>query len=81
VRMAMALVLLVSALLMIRTFAALRNVEPGFTDAEHLQTIRISIPGSLVANPPKLTSHQHLSFFPTNLLYAFPIHWSRARPI
>ena len=31
-QVAMALVLLVSALLMIRTFAALRNVEPGFTD-------------------------------------------------
>ena len=35
-QVAMALVLLVSALLMIRTFAALRNVEPGFTDPEHL---------------------------------------------
>ena len=43
-QVAMALVLLVSAVLMIRTFAALRNVEPGFTDAEHLQTMRISIP-------------------------------------
>jgi predicted permease len=50
-QVAMALVLLVSALLMIRTFQALRNVEPGFTDARHLQTFRISIPDSLVADP------------------------------
>jgi len=40
-QVAMALVLLVSALLMIRTFAALRNVEPGFADPQHLQTMRI----------------------------------------
>ena len=32
-QVAMAAVLLVSALLMIRTFQALRNVEPGFADA------------------------------------------------
>jgi predicted permease len=50
-QVAMALVLLVSAGLMIRTFDQLRNVEPGFTDAAHLQTMRISIPASLVANP------------------------------
>jgi cell division protein FtsX len=48
-QVAMALVLLVSALLMIRTFAALRNVEPGFSDAAHLQTMRIWIPDQLVA--------------------------------
>jgi predicted permease len=44
-QVAMALVLLVSAGLMIRTFEALRTVEPGFTDAPHLQIARISIPG------------------------------------
>lgn len=58
-QVAMALVLLVSALLMIRTFEALRHVEPGFTDAEHLQTMRISIPGSLVANPEMVTRIQN----------------------
>ena len=46
-QVALALVLLVSAGLMIRTFQALRTVEPGFTHAEHLQTMRISIPASL----------------------------------
>jgi predicted permease len=47
-QVAMALVLLVSALLMIRTFVALRNVEPGFADAAHVETIQIWIPDSLV---------------------------------
>jgi predicted permease len=54
-QVAMALVLMVSALLMIRTFRALRNVEPGFTDASHLQTIRISIPETLVPDPQMVT--------------------------
>jgi predicted permease len=50
-QVAMALVLLVSAMLMIRTFQALRKVDPGFTQAEHLQTMRISIPASLITDP------------------------------
>jgi predicted permease len=53
-QVAMALVLLVSAGLMIRTFKALRTVEPGFTDAVHLQLMRISIPGSLVAEAERV---------------------------
>src|ERR1700704_72347 len=52
-QVAMALVLLVSAGLMIRTFEALRTVDPGFTDAQHLQAMRISIPGALVAEPER----------------------------
>ena len=54
-QVAMALVLLVSALLMIRTFAALRNVEPGFTDPEQLQTMRIYIPELLVGDAVLVT--------------------------
>jgi predicted permease len=54
-QVAMALVLLVSALLMIRSFQALRTVEPGFSDPEHMQTMRISIPGSLVSDPRAVT--------------------------
>jgi len=50
-QVAMALVLLVSALLMIRTFAALRSVEPGFADPPHLETFRISIPDLLIHDP------------------------------
>lgn len=47
-QVAMALVLLVSAGLMIRTFQALRTVDPGFTDARHLQLMRIGVPSSLI---------------------------------
>jgi predicted permease len=50
-QVAMALVLLVSALLMIRTFVALRNVDPGFADASHVQTLRVAIPEQLIADP------------------------------
>ena len=58
-QVAMALVLLVSALLMIRTFAALRNVEPGFADAAHVQTMRIWIPDLLIADPQTVTRVQN----------------------
>ena len=51
VQIALALVLLVSSGLMIRTFQALRHVNPGFTDAAHLQTLRIFIPESQVKEP------------------------------
>ena len=43
-QVAMALVLLISAVLMIRTFDAMRNVDPGFSDPQHVQVVRISIP-------------------------------------
>jgi predicted permease len=58
-QVAMALVLLVCAGLMIRTFRELRKVEPGFTDAQHLQTLRISIPDSLIAEPARVTRTQN----------------------
>jgi predicted permease len=58
-QVAMALVLLVSAMLMIRTFQALRHVEPGFSQPEHLQTLRISIPHSLVADAQMVTRTQN----------------------
>src|ERR1700722_13625225 len=58
-QVAMALVLLMSAGLMIRTFKALRHVDPGFADAPHLQTVRISIPGSLIAEPERVTRIQN----------------------
>jgi predicted permease len=49
-QVAMALVLLVSAVLMIRTFDHLRRVDPGFTNPQHIQTMRIFIPDTVVAN-------------------------------
>jgi predicted permease len=58
-QVATALVLLVSAGLMIRTFQALRKVDIGFTDAQHLQALRISIPDSLVADPRQITRIQN----------------------
>jgi putative ABC transport system permease protein len=48
VQVALALVLLVGSGLMIRTFQAMRHVQPGFTQPEQLQTLRISIPESQV---------------------------------
>ena len=50
-QVAMALVLLISAVLMIRTFHAMRNVDPGFSDPASLQVMRISIPETLVRDP------------------------------
>jgi putative ABC transport system permease protein len=47
-QVALALVLLVSSGLMIRTFEALRAVEPGFADPESLQTFRVNVPTQLV---------------------------------
>jgi predicted permease len=58
-QVALALVLLVSAGLMIRTFQALRTIQPGFTGAAHLQTLRISIPAPLVEEPERVTRLQN----------------------
>jgi predicted permease len=58
-QVAMALVLLVCAVLMVRTFEQLRNVEPGFADPRHLQTVRVSIPDSFVPDPQQVTRIQN----------------------
>ena len=57
-QVAMALVLLMSTGLMIRTFGALRKVDPGFSDPQHLQMMRISIPESLIAEPERVMRTQ-----------------------
>jgi predicted permease len=57
-QVAMALVLLVCAGLMIRTFDATRNVQPGFTDARSLQLIEIAIPQTQIAEPERVTRLQ-----------------------
>ncbi len=49
-QVAMALVLLIGAVLMIRTFLAMRNVDPGFSDPKSLQVMRLSIPDTLVGD-------------------------------
>jgi predicted permease len=58
VQVALALVLLVSSGLMIRTFLALKHVEPGFVDPDSLLTMRISIPESLVKDQVQLVRAQ-----------------------
>ena len=55
VQVALASVLLVGSVLMIRTFAGLRRVEPGFTNPSELQTLRINIPASLIQAPERVT--------------------------
>jgi predicted permease len=51
VQVALALVLLISSGLMIRTFQALRHVNPGFTHPEQLLTMSLSIPSAQVKEP------------------------------
>lgn len=43
-QIALAMVLLVGAGLMLQTVEALRNVDPGFSQAERVQAVRISVP-------------------------------------
>jgi predicted permease len=56
-QVALALVLLVGAGLMIRTFQALRRVDPGF-DPREVLTLRIAIPESQVKDPAAVTRLQ-----------------------
>jgi predicted permease len=58
VQVALAVVLLVSAGLMIRSFVALRSVEPGFVDPDRIQTVRISIPEGRAAEPARVARVQ-----------------------
>jgi putative ABC transport system permease protein len=51
VQVALALVLLVSSGLMIRTFQALRHVNPGFVKPEEVLTLSLSIPSAQVKEP------------------------------
>ncbi len=50
VQVALALVLLISSGLMIRTFAALKQVQPGFTSPEEILTLRVSVPEATIAD-------------------------------
>lgn len=51
IQVALALVLLISSGLMIRTLRALREVHPGFTSPETILTLRLSIPEAQVKEP------------------------------
>ncbi len=58
VQVALALVLLISSGLMIRTFQALKQVQPGFTSPETIQTLRVSIPEAQVKEPERVLRMQ-----------------------
>jgi len=55
----MALVLLICAVLMIRTFQAMLNVDPGFSGPKSLQIMRLSIPETLVHDPVAVVRMQN----------------------
>jgi predicted permease len=54
-QVAMALVMLISAMLMVRTFEKLHEVDPGFTDAASLQTLRVAIPEMSISDQRMVT--------------------------
>jgi predicted permease len=54
VQVALAVILLIGSGLMIRTFRALRHVDPGFSGARELQTIQIEIPETQVKDPKRV---------------------------
>jgi predicted permease len=53
-QVALALILLVTSGLMIRTFRNLRHVDPGFTNPHEIQTVRIGIPDEQVKEPERV---------------------------
>jgi putative ABC transport system permease protein len=53
-QVALALILLVSSGLMIRTFLALTQVNPGFVAPSQVQTFRVDIPDTQVKNPVRV---------------------------
>jgi len=53
-QLALAMILLVAAGLMMRTFLALRHVPPGFTEPAHVQLVRITIPETDVSEPERV---------------------------
>lgn len=57
-QVAIALVLLVGATLMVRTFVAIRDVRPGFADGEQVLTLRINI-ADAVSPDPVATARLH----------------------
>ncbi len=53
-QVALALLLLVTSGLMIRTFGNLHHVDPGFTNAQEIETVRIGIPDEQVKEPERV---------------------------
>jgi putative ABC transport system permease protein len=60
-QVALAVILLIGSGLMIRTFQALRHVQPGFTGPRELQTLAVFIPESQVKEPERVVRmHQEI---------------------
>ena len=70
VQVALALVLVVSAALMIRTFQALRDVDPGFSDPATIQTARTWIPNA--RHPRRRAIHAACSTRSSTAIAALP---------
>ena len=58
-QVSMALVLLIGAVLMIRTFVAMRDVDPGFSNPASLQVMRLSIPEAQVSDATTVVRMQN----------------------
>jgi predicted permease len=58
-QVAIAFVLLVGSALMVRTFLAIRDVEPGFRDPAGVLTLRLTIPEGAIAEPAAVARAHH----------------------
>jgi predicted permease len=58
-QVALALVLLVSSGLMIRSAKQLQSVDPGYTHPEQVQTLRIAISPAMIPEPDRVVRTQH----------------------
>jgi putative ABC transport system permease protein len=60
-QIALALVLMIVSGLMMRTVVAMRQVQPGFTRPEAVQTFRLSIPDGLIGDPQQVArTHERI---------------------
>jgi predicted permease len=57
-QVALALVLLIAAGLLVRSFIALHAVRPGFTHPEHIQTVRLFVPEAQIQDSAQVTQMQ-----------------------
>ncbi|MGD8331919.1 MAG: ABC transporter permease [Acidobacteriota bacterium] len=55
-QVAMALVLAIGSGLMFRSFQAMRNIDPGFRDPQHVFTVRVPIPSAEIEEPAQVTA-------------------------
>ncbi len=58
VQVALALILLIGSGLMVRTFMAMRAVQPGFADPHHVQLVRVTIPAAQIPEPARVLQMQ-----------------------